>query len=178
MKNYLSIDRLKKFMQKDNFQNHEITVLLKVLLWLEKTENGDLEELELHGKEHYVWFDICCDEHYCFHDKPDNECFLKNARKDAERANIIIANHALLLSDTIAQSNLIPEYTHLIIDEAHNLEDDATKIYTLESQKNDFDWTCSQFFKTLKAAKIDTEKPIILHERIDALFGLIEALYR
>ncbi len=35
-------------------------------------------------------------------------------------------NHSLLLSDLMTNSKVIPEYEHLIIDEAHHLEEEAT----------------------------------------------------
>ena len=53
-------------------------------------------------------------------------CFLRAARERAEQAHIVVVNHALLLSDLARGGGLIPEYQHLIIDEAHNLEDEAT----------------------------------------------------
>ena len=39
----------------------------------------------------------------------------------------MVVNHALLMSDLVRGGGLIPEYKHLIIDEAHNLEDAATR---------------------------------------------------
>jgi DNA polymerase-3 subunit epsilon/ATP-dependent DNA helicase DinG len=38
----------------------------------------------------------------------------------------VIVNHALLLSDVMAGSRVLPEYEHLVVDEAHHLEDQAT----------------------------------------------------
>jgi DNA polymerase-3 subunit epsilon/ATP-dependent DNA helicase DinG len=55
-----------------------------------------------------------------------NQCFLFRARRDAENAHLVVANHALLLSDTIAGSHVLPPYEHLVVDEAHHLEDQAT----------------------------------------------------
>ena len=53
-------------------------------------------------------------------------CFLRGARERAEQAHIVVVNHALLLSDLMHGGSLIPDYNHLIIDEAHNLEEEAT----------------------------------------------------
>jgi DNA polymerase-3 subunit epsilon/ATP-dependent DNA helicase DinG len=57
----------------------------------------------------------------------DGHCFLQRARKAAEAAHIVIVNHALLLADVSAGGGAIPAYQHLVVDEAHNLEDAATK---------------------------------------------------
>ena len=54
-------------------------------------------------------------------------CFLRSARERAEQAHIVVVNHALLLSDLVRGGSLIPDYQHLVIDEAHNLEDEATR---------------------------------------------------
>lgn len=167
-KNYLSLSRFKQFIEKPSFEDNEIILAIKVLLWLEETVTGDVEELSLSGKENYAWYDVCCDEHYCFHDKSDNECFLNSARKQAEKANIVIVNHALLLTDTTTQSRLIPYYQHLIIDEAHNIEEDATMSFTIEIQKRDFDYTLN-YLKNEKAKNIQS--------KIDILFGILGIFY-
>ena len=38
----------------------------------------------------------------------------------------MIVNHSLLLSDVVTGNQVLPEYRHLIVDEAHHLEDEAT----------------------------------------------------
>ena len=52
-------------------------------------------------------------------------CFLARARRAAEDSHIVIANHALLLSDLVSRSRVLPDYDVLIVDEAHHLEDEA-----------------------------------------------------
>ena len=39
----------------------------------------------------------------------------------------MVVNHALLMSDLVRGGSLIPEYQYLIVDEAHHLEDEATR---------------------------------------------------
>src|SRR6202022_2479173 len=53
-------------------------------------------------------------------------CFLARARRAAEESHVVIANHALLLSDLASRSRVLPDYDILIVDAAHHLEDDAT----------------------------------------------------
>lgn len=49
------------------------------------------------------------------------------ARKKALDAHLVVANHALVLSEAAAGAgNILPAYARLVIDEAHNLEDSAT----------------------------------------------------
>ena len=53
---------------------------------------------------------------------------------------MLVVNHALLLSDLATGGHVLPPYTRLIIDEAHNLEDEATSRFAFraaESTVND-----------------------------------------
>jgi predicted DnaQ family exonuclease/DinG family helicase len=190
-RNYLSLKRLEAFLRKDFFMDHEVTVLLKVLLWLEKTTTGDLEELSLQGKEYSVLDDLCCAEYVCRHDDPEYAagCYLMKARQNAESANIIVVNHALLLQDSLADSPLMPEAGRLIVDEAHHLERVATESLTVSISYHNF---IRPFEKTLKlldemqrspadlfsAAGPDLPKQFKasaqqLVSRIDIFFGLL-----
>ena len=54
-------------------------------------------------------------------------CFYDRARIKAHGAHVLVVNHALLLADLANGGGTLPEYNHLIIDEAHNLEDEATE---------------------------------------------------
>jgi DNA polymerase-3 subunit epsilon/ATP-dependent DNA helicase DinG len=53
-------------------------------------------------------------------------CFFYRARKQAEAAHVIVVNHALLMADAATENRVLPEYHHLVIDEAHHLEDAVT----------------------------------------------------
>lgn len=52
---------------------------------------------------------------------------MRSARERADQAHIVVVNHALLLSDLVYGGSIIPDYQNLVIDEAHNLEDEATR---------------------------------------------------
>ena len=53
-------------------------------------------------------------------------CPFFRARQAAQSAHIIIVNHALLLSDVVTGNRVLPDYQHLIVDEAHHLETAST----------------------------------------------------
>lgn len=129
---YLSIERLKKVLDKPFFETHEIIALTKILLWLPKTKTGEKWELNLRNKENLIWNDICCTEDLCPHDRKSAHypCYLLKSRAKAKKANIIVTNHALLLKDCLADTPIIPNFNHLIIDEAHNLETTALDAFS------------------------------------------------
>jgi DNA polymerase-3 subunit epsilon/ATP-dependent DNA helicase DinG len=55
-----------------------------------------------------------------------NQCFLFRARHEAEASHLVVVNHALLLSDLLTGHAVVPAYRHLVLDEAHHLEGEAT----------------------------------------------------
>src|SRR5260370_26911810 len=52
-------------------------------------------------------------------------------RERAERAKVIVVNHTLLLLDAANEGRLLPERDVIILDEAHHLEEEATRCFTL-----------------------------------------------
>ena len=108
----------------------EAALYAKILTWVQQTETGDRAELHLPPDEQMYWSRLAEEEGSCvpgrcvFHRR--NQCFLFRARHKAESAHIVVVNHALLLSDMLASNSVLPAYRNLIIDEAHNLEEEAT----------------------------------------------------
>jgi DNA polymerase-3 subunit epsilon/ATP-dependent DNA helicase DinG len=102
----------------------------KVIAWLHTTESGDRAELRLSPDQQRYWLRLSEEEGACipgqcvFH--RNNQCFLFRARHEAESSHIIVVNHALLLSDLLRGGSVLPAFRHLIVDEAHHLEDEAT----------------------------------------------------
>src|SRR5213594_4318434 len=74
--------------------------------------------------------DESCDQRRC--KRTPGGCYLQQAREAAVDAGIVVVNHALLLQDARMRGALLPEAEHLVIDEAHRLEDVATDAFGLE----------------------------------------------
>jgi len=58
-----------------------------------------------------------------------DKCFFQQARRRMERGDLLICNHALFFSDLALRQRgvgFLPEYDHVILDEAHCVEDVAT----------------------------------------------------
>ena len=99
--------------------------------WAAETEDGDLDKwngvfdrslMSCPAEE--------CSGKYCeFHE----QCFVFKARKKAQEAHLVVANHSLVLADACSPAGVIlPPYGRLILDEAHNLEDIATRAFAKE----------------------------------------------
>jgi len=66
-----------------------------------------------------------------------NSCFYYQMRHAAAASDIIVVNHALFLSDVALRrsdpnSGILPDYDYVVFDEAHHLEDVATKTFGIE----------------------------------------------
>ncbi len=126
--NYLCLKRYYDLRRSETLTPEEVRALLKVQFWLPNTASGDKAELLLIDREAAAWGRINVTQETCIglRCKHFHECFFFHARRQAEAAHIVVVNHALLVADLSVQANVLPPYDHVIIDEAHNLEDVAT----------------------------------------------------
>jgi ATP-dependent DNA helicase DinG len=98
----------------------------RLIEWVERTARGEFEELAEEGIEipFALRLEIVSDPIFCGGTgcDPQSGCFAKLARREARRADLVIVNHALLLSDAGLRATLVVEAGALILDEAHHLE--------------------------------------------------------
>ncbi|WP_139489129.1 ATP-dependent DNA helicase DinG [Brevibacillus dissolubilis] len=101
----------------------------QILTWLTQTERGDVEELSFTPSAQMYWQDIKSDVNSCLHRKCPwfSRCYYFNAKNQAKDADIVIVNHALLVSDLDEDRNILPPHEVVIIDEAHQLEEVASQ---------------------------------------------------
>jgi DNA polymerase-3 subunit epsilon/ATP-dependent DNA helicase DinG len=126
--NYVSLRRWRRFLAEPCKDPDELKFKLKVLLWLHTTSSGDRSELRLHGREEVLWAHIASDPLDCVGIHCTKEdCYVHRARAEAEASNLVVINHALLLADAEMGGALLPDFDHLVVDEAHHLEDAATR---------------------------------------------------
>jgi predicted DnaQ family exonuclease/DinG family helicase len=126
--NYVSLRRWRRYLAEVCRDSEELRFKLKILVWLHSTESGDRSELRLHGREEVLWARIASDPLDCVGIRCTKEdCYVHRARAEAEAADLVVVNHALLLADAEVGGGLLPQYDHLVIDEAHHLEEAATR---------------------------------------------------
>ena len=82
--------------------------------------------------------DICAESDLCIRQDCSffEQCPVMKAKQSAEKADLIIVNHHLLLADVQIrqftgwdETFVLPAFRHVIFDEAHNLEDIATEFF-------------------------------------------------
>jgi len=142
--NYLCPRRLEALRHRKPRDASELRLLSKILVWLENGGNGQLSELNLTGPaENEAWKrlsaqDEACTAEVCLN-RMGGVCPYFRARQTALGAHIIIVNHALLLSDVVANNRVLPEYKYLIVDEAHHLEDASTNALSYRVTQSDIE---------------------------------------
>jgi ATP-dependent DNA helicase DinG len=130
--NYLCPRRLDAMRSRADLSDDELRVLARVLVWLRQTTTGDRAEIFLWGgREEAIWARLATESGSCTTERcetsQEGRCFFYRNRRQADGAHLLIANHALLLSDVAVGNRVLPEYRHLVIDEAHHLEDATTQ---------------------------------------------------
>ena len=125
--NYVCLRRWEALASSASLTADEAGAVSKTLVWLQSTRTGDGAELGLRGRELAVWDRISAANFSTCPGAREGGCFYRYAREQAAAAHLVVVNHALLLSDLLAGGTLLPEYGHLIVDEAHNLEEEATR---------------------------------------------------
>jgi ATP-dependent DNA helicase DinG len=108
--------------------------LSAIVDWTEYSETGDRSEVDWLPESAPVWTDVTT--------TPDarigprcpyfERCFVTQARRLAEKAELILVNHHLYFADRALRAahpgaRVLPDHDAVIFDEAHQLEDVATE---------------------------------------------------
>ena len=125
--NYLCMRRWNAMSSSTEPSTDEARMLAKTMIWLDSTASGDRAEINLgHPGVAAPWDRLSANNaRGCL--RNESVCFLRSARERAAASHLVIVNHALLLADATVGRTIIPDYDVLIIDEAHHLEEEATK---------------------------------------------------
>jgi len=134
---YVSLRRLRRYLRRGDVGPRgpdldAIRFKLKLLRWLELSSSGDRDELHLGSTERELWRQVestgdDCLGSRCVH-WADRSCPMVAARQRAGAAELVVTNHALLLTDSAAEAGLLGDYEALVVDEAHHLEEAATRV--------------------------------------------------
>lgn len=110
----------------------------QVRRWAATTTVGDRRELTNLPEDLSFWSRINARSEICLGQKcPDFEpCFITRMRNRAEDADIVVVNHHLFFADLSVRGNqygrVIPDYTAVIFDEAHLIEDIAADYFGVQ----------------------------------------------
>ncbi len=180
--NYLCLRRLHGLPRTGDLTPGEATQVQAVADHLARGGAGLRSEVPV-GDE--LWSRLACDSTACGRQRCPfyGRCLLFRERQALEGADLVVTNHALLLSDLALRrdgaSGILPGLTRVILDEAHHLEEAATDHLGYSFMRSDF----HRFLQQLYRPKATTEEggflaglrltlagaPLVSEQRIDLL---------
>lgn len=118
---YLSLTKFEESLHEIEDNYDSCLSKMQILIWLLKTETGDVDELNLSSGGQIFWNRIRHGQHAI----SENEQWLEydfylRAKKKVEEADIIITNHSLLLSDLSSFHHSLPNVDYVVLDEGHH----------------------------------------------------------
>ena len=135
--NYLCKRRLEFAMRRQRSLFGQLDAELTIINdWAGQTKDGSLSDISFVPSGR-AWDAVNsehgnCRAHKCTHFQ---DCFYQRSRRQLQKADIIVANHALLFSDLVLKeqgASVLPDYKYVIIDEAQNIEHVAEEQFGID----------------------------------------------
>src|SRR6478609_924943 len=143
--NYLCWHRLEAALHDGTRDAATLAELRAIANWGRASTRGDLTELEDLENDDGLRGAITSTVDNCLGSKCDfyDQCFVAEARRDAQAADVVIVNHHLLLADLALKDGgfgeLLPGADAVIVDEAHQLPDVAQQFFGLSASTREIE---------------------------------------
>jgi ATP-dependent DNA helicase DinG len=128
--------------------------------WEKLTETGDRSELTFLPDDAELWHRIDARSDLCTGKKcaEFQNCFITAMHQRAQEADLIIVNHALFFADLAIRKDdfgsILPEYSAVVLDEAHEIEDVASDYFGRQVSSYRFDELARDAENTLRVLQI------------------------
>ncbi len=165
----------------------EIEQYRQIAEWEEHTESGDRAELTELPETTQLWSKLDARTDRCTGQKCTqwDRCFITEMRRRAMESDIIIVNHHLFFADlALRQSGapdagILPEFSAVVFDEAHELEDVASSYFGVSVSNLRFEELARDIEQTLQRKQVMSATLLQglarLRERARFFFGLLPA---
>ncbi len=134
--NYVCQHHLERTEEQGRLASREEARQLRAIVRFAKsTRSGDRAELSAVPENAAIWTHVTSTRENCLgvECKHYRECFVMQARRQAQEADVVVVNHHLFLADLSLReegvSDLLPAANTVIFDEAHQLPDVATLFF-------------------------------------------------
>ena len=151
--NYICLRKFHKNTTQDLFASKDKKKQIQYIQkWIKETETGVNTDMEI-LPDRIVWKDFSRDPDLCIGKKCKwwDECFYRKARMFQSKSEVLITNHALLFTDVLSGSKVLPEFNAIVIDEAHTIEDIATNHFGHEVSKSGLNSLLDQILNLVKS---------------------------
>ncbi|MCS6764532.1 MAG: ATP-dependent DNA helicase [Candidatus Protistobacter heckmanni] len=134
--NYVCHYHLARAREGGRFGSRQDTVWLRAIeLYTKTSRNGDKAGLAEVPENAGVWNHVTSTRDNCLGSECPNykDCFVMQARREAQQADIVVVNHHLFFADLLLKdtgvTDLLPACNTIIFDEAHQLPEVATLFF-------------------------------------------------
>ena len=116
----------------------ELDHYARIREWEKTTETGDRAELRDLPDSFPLWARIDARRETCTGQKcaQFERCFITQMHRQAAEADVLVVNHHLFFADLAVRQDdfagILPDYTAVIFDEAHELEDVASQYFGVQ----------------------------------------------
>jgi ATP-dependent DNA helicase DinG len=163
--NYLCLNRLARAQSAPVLEGlDEVDYFEEVSQWSRETETGDRAELSNLPESLSFWRHIDARSESCLGQKcPDfDACFITRMRGRAQEADIVVVNHHLFFADLSLRNgnygSVLPDYTAVILDEAHLIEEVASEYFGAQVSNYQIDDLVRDLgMLTIEDAEVDRE---------------------
>jgi len=163
--NYLCLNRLARAQSAPVLEGlDEVDYFEEVSQWSRETEIGDRAELSTLPESLSFWRHIDARSESCLGQKcPDYDaCFITRMRGRAQEADIVVVNHHLFFADLSLRNgnygSVLPDYTAVILDEAHLIEEVASEYFGAQVSNYQIDDLVRDLgMLTIEDASVDQE---------------------
>ncbi len=134
--NYLCRHRLELARGEGRFATRELAAqLAQIAAWAKGTASGDIAEMASVEEGSPLWPQVTSTAENCLGSECPfwDECFVVEARRRAQEADLVVVNHHLLLADLALKQEgfgeILPGAPAFILDEAHQLPELAAHFF-------------------------------------------------
>jgi ATP-dependent DNA helicase DinG len=136
--------------------------------WGSVSSSGDLSELDDLAEEHVLRSNVTSTAENCLGSQCAHldRCFVAQARRGAQEADVVIVNHHLLLADLALKetgfAELLPGADTVIVDEAHQLPDIAQQFFGIAVTSRQLELLLRDTLVEARAAHVgDALEPVV-----------------
>jgi ATP-dependent DNA helicase DinG len=167
----------------------EVEQYRQIAEWEQQTETGDRAELSQLPEASQLWPKLDARSDACIGQKcaQFDRCFITEMHRKAQESDIVIVNHHLFFADlAIRQATdgtgaggILPEFSAVVFDEAHELEDVAGSYFGVTVSNLRFDDLARDIEYTLRQKQMVSASILTataqLRERSQFFFSLLPA---
>jgi ATP-dependent DNA helicase DinG len=176
--NYLCWHRLETALHDGTRDAATVAELGAISAWGRSSATGDLTELEDLAEDHALRGAVTSTVDNCLGNRCEffDRCFVLEARREAQAADVVIVNHHLLLADLALKEGgfgeLLPGADAVIVDEAHQLPDVAQQFFGMSVSTRELDTLARDVLAEAQATGVAGELADVLGGLATAVFTL------